>query len=325
MAQFSARLRGLGILPRVSMRDIYLNPTIRRLAVVLATWSRWTPSTPLARSQPCGRGSSAEYVLCGDAAGLLFLAATYLGVLLLDSGYGGSPRRSGWRTPGTGSGVSAGTYRRCACSDRGEVAAGRRLAPGEIRIWSTDYLRFWLIKVLIQANPLAWFAGSPMFVWYLRALGARIGRGVTIHSRNIPVATDLITIGDGAVIRKTASTPDTALSPGHTAGPGHPRPPHLCGGEDRARRRHPDGRMVRRWGTPRRCRPGRRYRPVRPGTAARPNQPPRSTRTVPPARCSSMRKIAYTLLQLVGILLPGSAVMALVGAAGPTCPRSTRC
>ncbi len=39
---------------------------------------------------------------------------------------------------------------------------------------------------------------------YLRALGAQIGRGVTILSRHVPVCTDLLTIGDGTVIRKDA-------------------------------------------------------------------------------------------------------------------------
>ena len=42
------------------------------------------------------------------------------------------------------------------------------------------YLRFWVVKVLIRSNPLAAFVGSPIYVLYLRALGARIGRDVTI-------------------------------------------------------------------------------------------------------------------------------------------------
>ena len=37
---------------------------------------------------------------------------------------------------------------------------------------------------------------------YLRALGAKVGRDVAIFSRNVPVCTDLLTIGDGTVIRK---------------------------------------------------------------------------------------------------------------------------
>ena len=51
-------------------------------------------------------------------------------------------------------------------------------------------------------NPLVLFVGSPLYVLYLRALGAKIGRGVAIFSRSVPVCTDLLTIGDGTVIRK---------------------------------------------------------------------------------------------------------------------------
>jgi non-ribosomal peptide synthetase-like protein len=60
-----------------------------------------------------------------------------------------------------------------------------------------------LVKTLIRSNPLAFlFVGSPLYALYLRALGAKVGRGVVIFSRNVPVCTDLLTIGDGTVIRK---------------------------------------------------------------------------------------------------------------------------
>ena len=37
---------------------------------------------------------------------------------------------------------------------------------------------------------------------YLRALGAKVGRGVVIFSTHVPICTDLLTIGEGTVIRK---------------------------------------------------------------------------------------------------------------------------
>ena len=77
-----------------------------------------------------------------------------------------------------------------------------RWEPQQIRVWSMAYLRFWLVKTLIRTNPLVLFVGSPLYVLYLRALGAKIGRGVAIFSPNVPVCTDLLTIGDGTVIRK---------------------------------------------------------------------------------------------------------------------------
>jgi non-ribosomal peptide synthetase-like protein len=85
-----------------------------------------------------------------------------------------------------------------------------RWKPQQIRVWSLAYVRFWTVKTLIRSNPLVLLLGgrshtsttSPLYVLYLRALGAKIGRGVAIYSRNVPVCTDLLTIGDGTVIRK---------------------------------------------------------------------------------------------------------------------------
>jgi len=64
------------------------------------------------------------------------------------------------------------------------------------------YLRFWLVKTLIRADPLAFFRGSPVYSLYLRALGARIGGRVVILSPGVPVCTDILTIGDDTVIRR---------------------------------------------------------------------------------------------------------------------------
>ena len=68
-----------------------------------------------------------------------------------------------------------------------------RWKPQQIRVWSLAYVRFWIVKTLVQRNPLVLFAGSPLYVLYLRALGAKIGRGVVIFSRHVPVCTDLLT------------------------------------------------------------------------------------------------------------------------------------
>src|SRR5262249_52924526 len=78
-----------------------------------------------------------------------------------------------------------------------------RFEEGRIPLWSFAYLRFWIVKTLIRANPCALlFVGSPLYILYLKGLGAKIGPGVTIMSRRIPVCADLVTIGAGTVIRK---------------------------------------------------------------------------------------------------------------------------
>ena len=80
-----------------------------------------------------------------------------------------------------------------------------RWKPGNIRIWSLAYLRFWAVKTLTRANPLVLFAGSPLYVVYLRLLGAKIGKGVVIFSRKVPACPDLLTVGDNTVIHKNSS------------------------------------------------------------------------------------------------------------------------
>src|SRR5207249_6873210 len=80
-----------------------------------------------------------------------------------------------------------------------------RWKPQQIGLWSLTYVRFWLVKTLVRSNPAArLFFGTPLYVLYLRALGAKIGPGVVIFSRRVPMCTDLLTIGAGTVIRKQA-------------------------------------------------------------------------------------------------------------------------
>ena len=98
-----------------------------------------------------------------------------------------------------------------------------RWKPQEIRVWSMAYLRFWLVKTLVQRNPMALFVGSPLYALYLRALGAKIGRGAVVLSRNVPVCTDLLSIGDGAVIGRTRSSTGTRPTRRHPDGRGEPR------------------------------------------------------------------------------------------------------
>jgi non-ribosomal peptide synthetase-like protein len=85
------------------------------------------------------------------------------------------------------------------------VLIGRWKPQQRIRLWSLAYVRFWVVKTLIRSSPAArLFFGTPVYVLYLRALGAKIGPGVVIYSRRVPVCTDLLTIGAGTVIRRDA-------------------------------------------------------------------------------------------------------------------------
>jgi acetyltransferase-like isoleucine patch superfamily enzyme len=81
------------------------------------------------------------------------------------------------------------------------VLVGRWKAT-EFPVWGWAYIRFWVVKTLVRMNPVVLFAGSPLFNLYLRALGAKIGRGVLVLTPTVPVCTDLLSIGAGSVVRK---------------------------------------------------------------------------------------------------------------------------
>ncbi|WP_443071816.1 Pls/PosA family non-ribosomal peptide synthetase [Streptomyces sp. WMMC940] len=230
MAQFCARVRKRDDLPTVSMKDVYRNPTIRGLAADLdlpeagpgatagpgrsgasaggtsAATARPTAGTTVetgpAEAPP--RARTWQYVLCGTLQLLFFLGMSFVLALVLASGYE-------WIRDGSGAVdvylrsavfASAGFTALCALSVVGKWLLIGRFRPGRFPVWGLGYLRFWCVKALIRTSPMRLFVGTPLYVLYLRALGARIGRDVAIFSRNVPVCTDLLTVEDGTVIRK---------------------------------------------------------------------------------------------------------------------------
>src|SRR5438034_1602827 len=206
MAHFCARVRKRGNLPPVSMKDVYAHPTIRSLAAAVADLApRSAKSAAAAALELPTPTSTREYVLCGALQALFYLGYCYLAALAAAQGYE-------WISAGSG-GVEiylrlvlfsgAGFLVVCTVPIAAKWLLIGRWKPQQIRIWSLAYIRFWIVKTLIRSNPGALlFIGSPLYVLYLRALGAKIGPGVAIFSRRVPVCTDLLTIGAGTVIRK---------------------------------------------------------------------------------------------------------------------------
>jgi non-ribosomal peptide synthetase-like protein len=78
-----------------------------------------------------------------------------------------------------------------------------RYQPFEHPLWSTFLWRLEFVNALFEflATPLALDAlqGTPLLPWYLRLLGARIGRGVYLGSTGF-LEWDLVEIGDRAVL-----------------------------------------------------------------------------------------------------------------------------
>ncbi|MGH3824472.1 MAG: amino acid adenylation domain-containing protein, partial [Pseudonocardiaceae bacterium] len=315
MTRFSAQVRKQANLPPISIRDIYQHPSVRALASLLDAAAPATQTVSPDRADASAvsasgqRSNTVGHLATGAAQLLVFLAFALLGGLLLDQGFR-------WVSAGTSVGE---IYQRAAIFSSATFAGFcalpvvvkwvliGRWKPTEIRLWSPAYLRFWVVKVLIRASPMALFTGSPLYILYLRALGAKIGRGVSIFSSTIPVATDLITIRDGTMIRR-----DAAFT-GYRAVTGQLHTGRITLGADvlvgeravldidtsmgdRSQLGHSSALH-----TGQSVPPGQTWH----GSPAQPSGV--TYRTVPPARCGPARRVAYSLFQLVARLVLGTA------------------
>ncbi len=202
MAQLSARIRRELKISDLSMRDIYLYPSIRQLSAHLQTQSRCRE--PLRRDRPSHVASNFDYYACGLLQMLLLIGVAYFYVKVAFEAYEWALQATSWSI----------AYQRAIVCSAGLFAlmvalpiAAKWLLIGrwkeeEFPVWSLRYFRFWAVKTLIRWNPILAFIGTPIYNGYLRALGADVSWNAVIFAGRVPVCTDLITIGDGAVIRR---------------------------------------------------------------------------------------------------------------------------
>jgi non-ribosomal peptide synthetase-like protein len=70
--------------------------------------------------------------------------------------------------------------------------------PGTYRRGGSVHLRVWFVERLAEASGAQNLAGAPWLVYYARALGANIGKGVDLHS--MPPVTGLLTLGHRSAV-----------------------------------------------------------------------------------------------------------------------------
>jgi len=205
MARFCARVRKRPDLPTVSIRDVYAHPTVTSLATALAEPAPTPAESPITASpEVAAPASRLEYILCGILQLLVYVGYAFLVAIVLEQGYDWVSDASSLshiylRSLVFGAAIFLGLSILPILAKW--VLIGR-WKPRQIRIWSLGYVRFWTVKMLVRVSPMIMFVGSPLYLLYLKALGAHIGRRVLILSRDVPVCTDLLTIGDDTVIRK---------------------------------------------------------------------------------------------------------------------------
>jgi non-ribosomal peptide synthetase-like protein len=213
MARFCARVRALEPSLQVAMRDVYANPTLRRLARALD--AQKPVETANLEVGPAHRPSNFAYYACGAAQAAFYVIA---GAGAVSAGQAAFE----WVYEAIDAPVTL--YARAlavavlwffghnAIAILGKWLLVGRVRPGAIPVWSARYFRFWAAKTLVRSAPAVAFAGTPLYNLYLRLLGARIGANAVVASRNVPAVTaDLFEVGADALGMRSA------LAPGYTA------------------------------------------------------------------------------------------------------------
>jgi non-ribosomal peptide synthetase-like protein len=206
MARYGAALRKRLNISNISMRDIYQNPTIEKLAAHLDS----LPDEPMDDGPQISNRetfyfpSDFSYFACGAAQAAWLLFTAVVGVVVFVWGiewtYAAMPNLGATYLRLVGYSLGMTVILTAIPLAAKWILIGRWKAEA-IPIWSARYFRFWLVKNLVRTAPLALF-GGPFYNLYLRLLGAKVGANAVIHAKYMPVPADLVSIGANAMIRK---------------------------------------------------------------------------------------------------------------------------
>lgn len=202
----------------LAVRDLYANPTVRRLAAYLG--SRTGAPQPAAPPRPAPlRHGGRRIALAGAAQSAVIYALLLVITLPLSVTLHGwtNPRPEpgvprtdeGWLLlPGQGaellSSLAMAALTAYVCVHwllpvllARPLTAGVR--PGRYPLWGVTYVRLWALQLLLSVSPLPLLSGSPMMGAYLRLLGARVGAGSAVATADVNLPA-LLRIGAGASV-----------------------------------------------------------------------------------------------------------------------------
>jgi non-ribosomal peptide synthetase-like protein len=201
MARFCAVIRKNPSMSAVSMRDIYMNPTIADLSTYLDSSLGGFVAT---KREPFHVPSNLSYYTCGALQAAFYALYTLSGLWVLDIGYDWAVAPDSMLAIYARSVVfAAGSFVvLTAISIIAKWLLIGRFKAQAIPIWSLAYFRFWVVKTMMRTTPVIAFTGTPIYNAYLRLMGAKIGRNVVISCRHGPVSADLLSIGDNTILRK---------------------------------------------------------------------------------------------------------------------------
>ncbi|MCI2957026.1 amino acid adenylation domain-containing protein [Agromyces atrinae] len=200
-AQLVGRLRARD--PEFTVAHIYDHPRLAQQAAELAARDTGDDAVTFHRPDPTPRRTQWFQTLIGiplfilSGIRWLFYLLTAGSILHEVGGFEFLPAVDLWVLI-VGLGIFATPWGRMLIA---VVAARALLAgvePGDHPRGGSVHLRLWLAEQIAQQIGAVGLAGAPWILLYARALGAKIGEGVDLHT--LPPVTGMLTVGAGASI-----------------------------------------------------------------------------------------------------------------------------
>jgi len=201
-ARLASMLRADPRFTHITVRDIYQRRVVSKITEALAegqgqaqvTDTNWTPPSAWKR-WTCGVAQAIAIPILVTLRMAQWLAPFFTYHFLT-----GEPTDSIPVAVAASVGVFLlATLIEFAIAITGKWLIAGRLKPGSYPLWGITYFRWWLADRLVESAPSYLLSGSSLYVWWLRALGAKIGKDVIIGSMTMR-AHDLLEIGDKASI-----------------------------------------------------------------------------------------------------------------------------
>jgi len=187
--------------PAIAVSDLYTYPTLGALAAkldelaVAETEKRIITPTP----RSAGLVQSLVTVVLFTLVGLRWLVAlATVNDLLGAVGVFPWAATVPWWTIVLGWGLLISPFGRMGIAAAGARMLLRGVKPGSYPRGASVHLRLWAAERLADTSGVGNLSGAPWISYYARALGAKIGPGVDLHS--LPPVTGMLKLGKGAAV-----------------------------------------------------------------------------------------------------------------------------
>ena len=204
MAQFLNALNARMPEADAAIADVYLEPTVAKMAAAIRTRVGARGSHVAQEVDAPVIASDFQHRLCGVLQGMFYLGQIALNGFFLYIGYHWIATSGGLvETFGRGLAyVSLFTVYAFAVPLIAKWVLIGRFREKRVPLWSFAYYRFWVVRQLAASSPWVLFRGTALFNLYLRLAGAKIGKNAIILTRSVPIAADLIEVGENALVRR---------------------------------------------------------------------------------------------------------------------------